>query len=181
MVKLGVTKNMLQPSKTTFHGIVPGVSCSPMGSVWVDVQFGSKENCRAESVLFEVVDLESPYHALLGRPALAKFMASDHVAYLKLKMPGTNGVITIAGNHKRSMECASAGSNLAQSLVIAAEKKKLNEVANLAQQAMLMKVPDMSNPNGTVAFQPTKDTKQVPLDDAFPERVAIIGSKLDAK
>ena len=44
-----------------------------------------------------------------------------------------------------------------------------------------MKVPDMSNPNGKVAFQPSKDTKQVPLDDAFPERVAIIGSKLDAK
>ena len=90
-------------------------------------------------------------------------------------------VITVAGNHKRSMECASAGSNLAQSLVIAAEKKKLNEVANLAQQAMLMKVPDMSNPNGTVAFQPSKDTKQIPLDAAFPDRTVTIGSKLDAK
>ena len=108
-------------------------------------------------------------------------MASDHVAYLKLKMPGPNGVITIAGNHKRSMECASAGSNLAQSLVIAAEKKRLLEVANLAQQAMLMKVPDISNPNSTVAFQSSKDTKEIPLDDAFPERTATIGSKLDAK
>ena len=44
MVKLGVTKNMLQPSKTTFHGIVPGISCSPMGSIWLDVQFGDKWN-----------------------------------------------------------------------------------------------------------------------------------------
>ena len=81
MVKLGVTKNMLQPSKTTFHGIVPGISCSPMGNIWVDVQFGSKQDSRTENVLFEVVDLESPYHALLGRPALAKFMATDHIAY----------------------------------------------------------------------------------------------------
>ena len=70
-------------------------------------------------------------------------------------MPGPNGVMTIADNHKRSMECALAVSNLAQSLVIVAEKKRLNEVANLARQAMLMKVPDMSNPNGTVAFQPS--------------------------
>jgi hypothetical protein len=38
--------------------------------------------------MFEVVDPDSPYHALLGRPALAKFMASTHVAYLKMKMPG---------------------------------------------------------------------------------------------
>ena len=45
MTKLGLTENMLNPSKTTFHGIVSGVSCSPMGSIWIDVMFGTKENC----------------------------------------------------------------------------------------------------------------------------------------
>jgi hypothetical protein len=50
--------------------------------------FGSRDNCRVENLMFEVVDLESPYHALLGRSALAKFMASTHVAYLKMKMSG---------------------------------------------------------------------------------------------
>ena len=57
MQKLGIDKNMLQPSRTTFHGIVPGVSCAPMGKIWIDVLFGTKENCRTESLLFEVVDL----------------------------------------------------------------------------------------------------------------------------
>ena len=33
MHKMGLTENMLQPSWTTFHGIVPGVSCAPMGTV----------------------------------------------------------------------------------------------------------------------------------------------------
>ena len=79
MIKMGITENMLQPSRTTFHGIGPGVSCAPMGTIWVDVLFGTKENSRIESLQFEVVDLESPYHALLGRSALAKFMASTHV------------------------------------------------------------------------------------------------------
>ena len=115
MHKLGITENMLLPSKTTFHGIVSGVSCSPMGQFRVDVLFDSKQNCRVENVEFEVVDLDSPYHALLGRPALAQFMATTHTSYLKMKMPGPNGVITIAGNYKRSMDCASSGSNLAQS------------------------------------------------------------------
>ena len=133
MHKLGVTENMLQPSKTTFHGIVPGVSCSPMGQVRIDVIFGTKENFRVENIEFEVVDLDSPYHALLGRPALAQFMASDHVAYLKLNMPGPRGIITIAGNYKRSIDYASAGSNLAQSLVIAEEKRRIREVAEFAQ------------------------------------------------
>jgi hypothetical protein len=29
----------------------------------------------------------SPYHALLGRPTLAKFMAVPHCAYFKMKLP----------------------------------------------------------------------------------------------
>ena len=71
---------------------------------------------------FEVVNLESAYHALLGRPAMNKFMASTHISYLKMKLPGPTGVITVFGDFRRSIECASAGSNLAESLVIAQEK-----------------------------------------------------------
>ena len=98
MIKLGVTDNMLEPSRTTFHGIMPGLSCVPISKIRVDVLFETRENCRTENIEFEVVDLESQYHALLGRPALAKFMASTHIAYLKMKMPGPNGPITISGN-----------------------------------------------------------------------------------
>ncbi|KAK1625913.1 hypothetical protein QYE76_000228 [Lolium multiflorum] len=116
MHTLGVTPNMLEPSHTTFHGIVLGLSCSPMGKVRVDVTFGGRDNCRVENVLFEVVDLDSPYHALLGRPALAKFMASTHTAYLKMKMPAPNGPLTVVGNYKVSLETTSARSNLAESL-----------------------------------------------------------------
>jgi hypothetical protein len=79
------------------------------------------------------------------------------------------------------MDCASAGSNLAQSLVIAEEKKKIYEVAERARQAMLMKMPEVTNPNGSVAFQAPKETKTIQLDPAFPERVATIGSDLDPK
>ena len=180
MLKLGITENMLQPSRTTFHGIVPGVSCAPMGKVWVDVLFGTRENCRTENLQFEVVDLESPYHALLGRPALSKFMASTHVAYLKMKMPGPNGVITISGNYRRSLECASAGSLLAESLVIAAEKKKMHEVVKLAQSAQLG-MPGMTNPHQSAAFQASKETKKISVDSDFPDRTVIIGAGLTDK
>jgi hypothetical protein len=50
-----------------------------------------------------VVNISSPYHALLGRPALAKFMAVPHYAYLKMKLPGPRGVITFSGNFRKSM------------------------------------------------------------------------------
>ncbi|KAK1626142.1 hypothetical protein QYE76_000457 [Lolium multiflorum] len=34
------------------------------GKVRVDVSFGGRDNCRVENIEFEVVDLDSPYHAL---------------------------------------------------------------------------------------------------------------------
>ena len=151
MHKLGIKPSQLEPSRTTFHGIVPGLSCAPMGKIWIDVLFGTRENCRSEPLLFEVVDLESPYHALLGRPALAKFMASTHVPYLKMKMPGPNGVITVTGDYKKSLECASAGSKLAEVMVIAAEKKRIYEVVALAQSSQLG-VPSSFKPQASVAF-----------------------------
>jgi hypothetical protein len=52
-------------------------------------------------------------------------MAVPHYAYLKMKMPGPKGVITIVGCHNRSLEYASAGSKLAESLVIAKEKREI--------------------------------------------------------
>jgi hypothetical protein len=153
-----------------------------MGKIWIDVMFGNRDNCRVENLMFEVVDLDSPYHALLGRPTLAKFMASSHMAYLKVKMPGPRGVITIIGDYKRSMACASAGSNLAETLIIAEEKKKLKRAVEIAEAVVAGKpMPGMTNPNGTTSFQVGKDVKKVTLDDLFPDRHALIGAGLDPK
>ena len=45
----------------------------------------------------------------------------------------------------------------------------------------MMGMPNMANPNGSVTFQPPKETKEISLDPAFPDRKAIIGSNLDPK
>src|SRR4051812_46396317 len=164
MLKLGITMNMLELTKTTFHGIVPGLSCEPIGKIWVDVLFGNRENCRTEAIEFEVVDLVSSYHASLGRPAMAKFMATPHIAYLKMKLPGPCGVITVEGDYKRSIDCASAGSSLAESLVIAQEKHQMLEVVALAK-ASQMSMPTLTNLHGNVSFQATKETKKVQVDE----------------
>ena len=126
-----------------------------------------------------MVDLESPYHALLGRPAMAKFMAVPHYAYLKMKMPGTKGIITISGDYEKSTDCVAASSRLAESLVIAAEKKLLDQVV-----AMTNKQPDMSEPKESEtqgSFQPAKETKKIPLDPEHLEKFVVIGANLDGK
>ncbi|XP_039827264.1 uncharacterized protein LOC120688987 [Panicum virgatum] len=48
----------------------------PVGNIDLPVTFGSKANFRTETLTFEVVDWKGAYHAILERPAYAKFMAA---------------------------------------------------------------------------------------------------------
>jgi hypothetical protein len=101
---LNITK-MLTPSKAPFYGIIPGNAATPLGSVVLLVTFGTKDNYLTEYIKFEVADFESSYHAILGRSALAKFMAIPHYVYLLLKMPGKIGVLTFPSDLKKSYDC----------------------------------------------------------------------------
>jgi hypothetical protein len=38
---------------------------------------------------------ETSYHAILGRPALAKFMAIPYYPYFLLKMPRPHGILSL--------------------------------------------------------------------------------------
>src|ERR1041385_2506043 len=83
-----IQNSTLKSSGTTFHGIVPGKAVYPLGRISLEVVFGSTNNFRKEMLDFKVVDWKSQYHAILGRPEFARFMAVPHYAYLKLKIPG---------------------------------------------------------------------------------------------
>jgi hypothetical protein len=133
-----------------------------MDRVQLEVLFGKKGNSRRELIWFEVVDISSPYHALLGRLALAKFMAVLHYTYLKTKLPGPRGVITVSGCFKKSLACAKASSQLAEALVIAEEKRQLLHRVDLTQQD----VPARQSP--VEQFKPADDAKKILLTRATP-------------
>ena len=69
----------------------------------LEVVFGSPDNFRSEELIFDIVLFRSGYHALPERTAYARFNAVPHYAYLKLKIPGPRGVITVNGNTERSL------------------------------------------------------------------------------
>ena len=73
-----------------------------MGSLLLEVVFGSPDNFRSEKLIFDIAPFRSGYQALLGRAAFARFNAVPHYASLKLKMPGPRGTITVSGN----IECS---------------------------------------------------------------------------
>jgi hypothetical protein len=104
-MKLDIT-HMLTLSTSSFYDIVPDNAAIPLGSVVLPVTFGeTRENYRTEYIKFEVADFETSYHAILGRPAIAKFMAVPHYTYLVLKMSSHVGVLSLQGDLKISFDC----------------------------------------------------------------------------
>ena len=63
-------------------------------------------NYRMERIVFDVAEIPLPYNGILGRPALAKFMAAAHYAYNTLKMPGPMTIITVPSDEKDALICA---------------------------------------------------------------------------
>ena len=86
--QIGLNFTKISPTKSLFYGIIPGNEAMPLSTISLPVTFGTRENIRTEYIKFEVVDFDTSYHAILGRPSMARFMAIPHYIYLLLKMPG---------------------------------------------------------------------------------------------
>ncbi|XP_066365076.1 uncharacterized protein [Miscanthus floridulus] len=86
---LEIDRSRLRGDAAPFHGIVPGKRTRPLGRIDLPVCFGTPSNYRKEVLTFEVVGFKGTYHAVLGLPCYAKFMAVPNYTYLKLKMPET--------------------------------------------------------------------------------------------
>jgi hypothetical protein len=102
---LGVDRSEVRAGAAPFHGIAPGKRILPLGRIDLPVCFGTPSNFRKETLTFEVVGFRGTYHAVLGRPCYAKFMAIPNYTYLKLKMPGPNGIITVESTYRHAYEC----------------------------------------------------------------------------
>jgi hypothetical protein len=64
--------------------------------------FRTSNNYRVEALSFDIVPFRNGDHALLGRSLFTKFHTMPHYAYMKLKMPGPNDMITVDGDPDRS-------------------------------------------------------------------------------
>jgi hypothetical protein len=82
--RMGISRGSLRPSKVPFYEIVLGKEAVPLERIWLNVTFGQPDNFRKEPLTFEVINFPSVYHALLGRPSLAMFMAVPNYTYQKL-------------------------------------------------------------------------------------------------
>jgi hypothetical protein len=80
------------------------------------MQFSNPNHFRTDYVNFVVVDFEGTYHAILGRPALTKFMVVPHYSYFVLKMPTEQGVLTLRGNVYTTYTCEEESFKVAEAM-----------------------------------------------------------------
>jgi hypothetical protein len=99
--KMQVPYHRLMPTRP-FFGVTEG-STTPIEQVRLPVTFGTRDNYRTESLDFDVAYIALPYNAILGYPALAKFMAATHHSFNILKIPSVNGMITVRCNEKDAL------------------------------------------------------------------------------
>jgi hypothetical protein len=170
---LEIDLSTIRAGAAPFHGIIPGKRVLPLGQLDLPVYFRTPSNFRKETLTFKVVRFRGTYHAVLGRPCYAKFMAVPNYMYLKLKMPGPNGVITVGSTYRHAYECDVECVEYAEAL---AESETL--IADL--EWLSQEVPDAKRHAGN--FEPAEAVKSVPLDPSNEACKQVqIGSEIDPK
>ncbi|XP_066395802.1 uncharacterized protein [Miscanthus floridulus] len=152
---------------------MPGKRTRPLGRINLPVCFGIPSNYHKEVLTFDVVGFKGTYHAILGHPCYNKFMAVPNYTYLKLKMPGPNGVITIESTYKHAYDYDVKCIEYAEALI---EAKTL--IVNLDRLGSELPKPKRR----ARTFEPTEVVKLVLVDPACPDGRALrISAILDIK
>ena len=101
-------------------------------------------------------------------------MVIPNYTYLKLKMPGPNGVITVSSAFSHAFTCDHEHYELTTVVVNSSELPQLGESSTPV-------VPDYNKSNSLTAFRPLEGTKAVGVDPADPAKTVQIGTQLLAK
>src|SRR3954464_11419712 len=178
--KMLIPRSVWKKSSTVLHGVVPGEAYTSLGIVEHEVVFGNKRNFAKHVLEFEILDWQSQYHAILGRPAFAQFMAVPHYAYHKLKMPGSAGVLTINVSFIKSDQCDRDFHRISDTFGV---EQELREIAMVTDKSTFPLVSrreskeygrDFSIDSDTVTHQvhPTDPDKIVRVYAHLPEEQA---------
>jgi hypothetical protein len=159
---------------TSFHGVAPGKRIQPLGQIDLPIWFGTLDNFRKETLTFEVVGFRGVYHAILRRPCYTKFMAVPNYTFLKMKMLGPKGVITVFSSIEHAFDCDVECVEHAEALA--------HDEALVANLDKLVNVDLNSSAKHMGSFEAIEQTKEVPLDPTAPKgKVLRVSSTLDPK
>ena len=128
--------------------------------------------------MFKVADFDASYHAILGRPAMTKFMAVQHYGYLLLKMPGLAGVLSLRGDLWKSFDCDQ------KAIQCATSYRVLDTTAEVLAAAQQLSDSGMEIPtkkSGQIKPPAEIGTKPIQLQEGDSSKTVRIGTGLDPK
>jgi hypothetical protein len=173
--------HMLTKSTSPFYDIIPGNAAIPLVSVVLPVTFGeTREDYRIEYIKFEVADFETSYHAILGRPAIAKFMVVPHYTYLVLKMPSPARVLSLQGDLKISFDSDT------EAVKLAATNQVPNAMIDIYVVSKKLAPTELEIPEKTDTTnkpQPSEEVqvKEINLGTGDSSKTTMIGAGLGPK
>jgi hypothetical protein len=126
------------------------------------------------------VDFETSYHAILGRPAIAKFMAVPHYTYLVLKMSSPAGVLSLQRDLKISFDYDTEAVELATTNQV---PNAMMEIYAASKKLAPSELDILEKSNTVNKPQPSEEVqvKAIDLGIGDSSKTTMIGAGLDPK
>jgi hypothetical protein len=138
------------------------------------------KNYRTEYIKFEVADFETSYHAILGRPAISKFMAVPHYTYLVLKMLSPAGVLSRQGDMKISFDCDTEAVELTATNQVPNEMMETYAASKKLAPTEL-EIPEKSDTANKPQPFAEVQVQAIDLETGDSSKTTMIGAGLDPK
>ncbi|GAV80410.1 hypothetical protein CFOL_v3_23871, partial [Cephalotus follicularis] len=150
----------LKPVKTPLVGFA-SETIHPLGSINLSVVAGTAPRQTQVEMTFLVVDIPSPYNAIVGRPCLNLMEAIVSTRHLLMKFPTRFGVREVRGDQQATRQCY-------RTAISDKGKDKVLPIANVELRGDVE--PECP--------QPVEDVLQVPMEEGDNEKVFQVGSQL---
>ena len=105
--KMGIGREKLVPVNAHLWGF-SGEIVLPLGSIQLVLTLGDPPCQTTTKVIFLIVDAQSAYNILLGRPSLNAIRAISFAYHMVIKFSTANGVGMVQGDQRIARECYSA-------------------------------------------------------------------------
>ena len=155
--KMGIGRERLEPVNTHLRGF-SGEKVLPLVSIQLVLTLGDPPCQATTTARFLIVDTQSAYNMLLGRPSLNAIKAIPSAYHMMIKFPTVSRVGMVRGDQRVARECYSAS-------------MKQKAVDNIYLDELDMRDEVLTRP------KPSEELEPVSLDDDL-EHLAYIDSKL---
>jgi hypothetical protein len=181
-------KQMQEPEDKIQESAYPlsgfgGKQVLALGKLAMPITLGYVKNTRTKGVVFDIVDMKFPYNSIIGRGAPNAFEAVLHLAYLCMKIPSNQGIISVyrsqeaARRSEGTWQESKAIHNIDESKVQAqAQGKQVKQnVVSIDQPKPILLCEDVAGQRVFFSSQLASEQKASLKDSFFITRMSSLG------